>query len=93
MMKLRPNETELHGSWRFIDSSMQADDIAKRIEVLISTYLTLIAEDESGWNKLFLDPEDKRYWELTYPESEMHGGGAPLLRNLSAIEAKRKYTL
>jgi len=29
---------------------------------------------------------------LTYPESEMHGGGAPLLRNLSEIEAKNKYT-
>jgi hypothetical protein len=30
---------------------------------------------------------------LTYPESEMHGGGAPLLRNISETEAKTKYGL
>lgn len=90
-MKLKPNEIELRGSWELVGTSMKADDVSNRIESLISTYLTEIGEDESGWNKLYQDPEDKRYWELSYPESEMHGGGAPLLKNVSLQEAKGKY--
>lgn len=92
-MKLKPNEIELRGSWKLEGTSMNADAVCMRIESLIATYLIEISEDDSGWNKLFQDPEDKRYWELSYPESEMHGGGAPLLRNLSLQEAKEKYPL
>jgi hypothetical protein len=90
-MKLKPNEIELQGSWEFVGNSMKADNISERIENLVSSYLIEISEDESGWNKLYQDPEDKRYWELSYPESEMHGGGAPLLKSLSLNEAKKKY--
>ena len=93
MMKLKPNETELRGSWKLNGSSMIADDVCKRIEILISTYLTIISEDESGWNRLYQDLEDKRYWEHSYPQSEVHGGGPSLLRNLSPQEAKEKYLL
>jgi hypothetical protein len=90
-MKLKPNEIELRGNWKIENALMSPDTICKRIETLISSYLIKISEDESGWNKLFQDPEDKRYWELSYPESEMHGGGPSLLRNLSLQEAKGKY--
>lgn len=90
-MKLKPNEKELRGSWKIEGDSMKANEICERIESLISSYLIGIGEDESGWNKLYQDPEDKRYWELSYPESEMHGGGTPLLRNLNLQEAKEKY--
>ncbi len=90
-MKLTSNEIELRGSWKPVGTSMKADDISDRIERLISSYLMEISEDESGWNKLYQDPEDKRYWELSYPESEVHGGGPPLLRNLSLQEAMQKY--
>lgn len=92
-MKLKPNEIELKGSWKLKGFSMKADDMCVRIEKLISEYLMEIGIDENGWNKLFQDPEDKRYWELTYPESEMHGGGPPLLRHLSIQEVRSKYPL
>ncbi len=92
-MKLNPDEIELKGSWRFVDSSMESDDVCKRIERLISEYLIQIGTDETGWNKLFQDPEDKRYWELTYPDSELHGGGAPFLKCLSRQEVQQKYQL
>jgi len=91
-MKIKHDEIEQIGKWIQVESSLQADEVCLRIEKLISYYLIEIAIDSSGWEKLFQDPDDKRYWELTYPESEMHGGGAPLLRNLSEIEAKNKYT-
>jgi len=93
MIKLKPNEIELRGRWELVGNLMKADSICERIESLVSSYLIEIDEDESGWNKLYQDPEDKRYWELLYPESEMHGGGPPLLRNLSLQEAKKKYQI
>lgn len=91
MIKLKPDEIELRGSWELVGTSMKADDVCERIENLISSHLIEIGEDESGWNKLYQDTEDKRYWELSYPESETHGAGPPLLKNLPVQEAKKRY--
>jgi len=33
------------------------------------------ATDYNGWDVLYLDPADGRYWERILPSSEMHGGG------------------
>ena len=74
-----------------MESSFEADN--KRIETLIKDYLVKITTDETGWDVLYQDPEDNRYWELTYPESELHGGGAPVLRHLSVVEAHDKYNI
>lgn len=92
-MKLKSNEIELQGHWNLVGSLMKADKVCERIESLISTYLIKISKDKSGWNTLYQDPEDKRYWELTYPNSEEHGGGAPLLKNISLQETKKKYII
>jgi len=93
MMKLKSEETILKGSWKLSGDSMEADSVSERIEWLITEYLIEIGEDESGWNKLYQDPEDNRYWEVTYPESETHGGGAPQLENISTQEAEKKYKI
>jgi len=50
--------------------------------------LELISADESGWLKLYQDPEDKRYWQLSFEHGEMQGGGPPSLILLSELEAK-----
>ena len=90
-MKINQNEIEIQGSWQLIGSSIKADSISERIELLITQYLIELAKDESGWYTLFQDPEDNRYWELSYPESELHGGGAPCLKCLLESEAREKY--
>jgi hypothetical protein len=46
---------------------------------------------DSGWSALHLDPGDGRFWELTFPEGHLHGGGPPLLRVVSEEEARQKY--
>jgi len=46
-----------------------------------------------AWEMLFKDPDDGRYWERTYPQGEMHGGGSPELRCLSPQDAAAKYDL
>jgi hypothetical protein len=91
MIALQPHERELQGRWTFNGSSVEADEVSKRIEYLINIYLIKVAEDDSGWAVLFQDINDGRFWELTYPESEVHGGGAPLLQNFSLDEVREKY--
>jgi hypothetical protein len=90
-MKIRPDETELQGKWVLENGTVAADDTCRRIELLTKTHLRKIKADDSGWNILYQDPEDGRYWELTYPQSEMHGGGPPNLRGLSREAAKSRY--
>ena len=92
-MSLRKDETKLVGGWHLVEGRMEADDVTKRIRELIRSELRKVAADESGWDVLYQDPADGRYWERIYPQSEMHGGGPPTLRNISVEDAKKKYGL
>jgi len=91
MTKLSPDEFELRGNWKLGDSTPMGDEVCKRIEWLTKEYLVKITLHDSGWNLLFQDPNDKRYWELTYPQSELHGGGPPMLKVLSEDKVQQKY--
>jgi len=92
-MKLQPNETELVGNWIAEGKTVRADAVCERIELLIKNHLRQIAfSPESGaWETLFQDPDDCRYWERTYPQGEMHGGGPAAIKCLSLDQAKAKY--
>ena len=89
--KISSNEIEIRGNWLFSNGKVIVDEVCVRIEKLICEHLQEIGSDASGWDKLYRDPEDGRYWELTYPESELHGGGPPRLLCLSEEEATEKY--
>ena len=91
MVKLQANETVLIGEWQSVGDRVVGNEACERIHLLTSQYLERVATDPSGWDKLYRDPEDGRYWELTYPQSEMHGGGPPRLTCLSREEAQTKY--
>ena len=82
-MSIENQEIALRGSWKFDGKKVLKDSVCERIEYLISNYLKKVASDSSGWNTLYQDPQDNRYWELIYPNSELHGGGPPSLINLS----------
>lgn len=86
------SEIKIVGNWNFEGSKMTADEQSLRIERLITSYLTKIKTDCSGWDTLYMDPNDGRYWELIYHKSEMQGGGPPSLILLSSDQASRKYT-
>jgi hypothetical protein len=90
-MKLKPEETDLIGNWLMVDEKVVGDTTCERIKILTSHYLEQIAG--GGWETLYKDPQDNRYWELTYPQGEMHGGGPPRLTCLSAAEVKEKYKM
>ena len=90
-MKLTAQDLDLVGSWKMKGINVIGDAICERIEWLISDHLVQLGSDSSGWNELYRDPDDNRLWELTWPQSEMHGGGPPRLTCLSLEQARAKY--
>ncbi len=92
MTELAPDESDLRGDWLVQkDRSVVADATEQRIEWLTKQKLQRIARDSSGWETLYRDPRDGRLWELTYPQSEMHGGGSRRLHVVLRDEAAIKY--
>lgn len=92
-MKLLPEEHELRGAWVLRAGAAVADEVAQRIEALRDHYLVELAVDASGWDTLYRDPDDGRWWELTFPASGTHGGGAPCLRHVEPAAVRTKYGL
>ena len=95
MKKLQPHEVELVGAWIKGPSGIQGDDACQRIRWLVSEVLTAVGidKDSGGWETLYRDPADRRYWLLCYPEGERQGGGPPTLRNISltAEELEKRF--
>lgn len=92
-MKLRTDEHVLTGSWLYIDHVMRGDSVCYRIEWLITNHLKNIASNPiwGDWETLFQDPSDGGYWERTYPQGDLQGGGPPQLKVISEDDGKEKY--
>lgn len=95
MINLQPSEVILTGSWVYQDKKMSEDAICGRIKWLIEYELQKIKDSPQwgAWETLYQDTKDGRYWERTYPQGNLHGGGPPQLKCLPEAEAKRKYDL
>ena len=89
--QLASNEISLLGAWLEKRDRIVADPTCKRIEWLIANHLVQLGTNASGWGDLYRDPDDGRLWELTWPQSEMHGGGPPRLTCLELDAARTKY--
>lgn len=90
-MDIEPSETALTGQWNLQGGRPVADGVCERIRALTTSYLIEVGRHASGWNVLYRDPNDGRYWELVYPQGELQGGGPPELRCLTVDDAKQKY--
>ena len=95
MKKISPEETRLLGS-AMRDGKLLVDrEACRRIDWLASAVLEHrgVGKESGGWERLYRDPADGRYWSLTYPHGEMQGGGPPALTHLELTEAeiKEKY--
>ena len=90
---LLPHETLLEGKLFEFKGNILGNAVCDRIQHLITSHLMKIGYTSSGWEALYKDPGDGRYWELVFLQGELHGGGPPTLRLLSDIEAKTKYSL
>jgi len=94
-MSLRPDETDLIGNWIKDGNRVVGDAVETRIDQLIAHDLRRVAAspESGGWDVLYRDLSDGRYWELTYRHGEMQGGGPKRLTLLSQTEATEKYRL
>jgi hypothetical protein len=75
MMNLRPDENVLVGKWIVVDGVVCGNETCKRIENLVAGCLEEVPIADGAWARLFVDRRDGRYWELTYSDSDWHGGG------------------
>lgn len=89
MKLLAPEENELIGQWLFSNGAVAADDVCKRIEQLVASALSFVGTDESGWERLYQDPRDYRFWLLSFPQGHLQGGGPPNLRALNSFEVAK----
>jgi len=91
--KILPTETQIVGKWIVEQGQTKSNAEARRIEELVDGYLQDVSVSDDGWSRLLRDPNDGRLWELTYPESSSHGGGAPSLRHVSRDDAIKRYKI
>ena len=79
---LTATETEIIGQWSYIDGAIHEDVSTKRIHWLLEGYLIYIGVDESGWQKRYVNPADGQCWELSFSQSQRHGGGPPTITRI-----------
>jgi Immunity protein 27 len=91
--RLKANEDSVNGEWINRDGKMVGDSNCQRIEWLIHHHLQRVANSiaAGAWEILYRDPDDGRYWEKTYRQGEMHGGGPPSLQTIADTRIKEKY--
>jgi hypothetical protein len=68
-----------------------ADATCLEIQRRLSEDLEKVADREGGWTTLYRDRGSLGLWELSYPESHLHGGGPPKLEPLTRDEAIKRY--
>jgi len=72
------NEKVIIGKWKFENGKVTADSNCKIIENMIKNDFTKIGTSKDGWTTKY-KANDGTIWELSYPESHLHGGGPPKL--------------
>jgi hypothetical protein len=66
--------------------------IASESEIEVALFgMQKLGSDQSGWNTLYADPATGKFWELTYPQGHLHGGGPRELIEISLSAARVKY--
>ncbi|WP_294736641.1 Imm27 family immunity protein [uncultured Flavobacterium sp.] len=92
-MEIQSNETELIGGVIYTEVEMIYNETVTRINKLVKNYLVKIGTDKTGWEILYQDPKDKRYWGMVFPQGDLQGGGVPSLVNISEEIAMLKFNI
>jgi hypothetical protein len=90
-LELAPEERRLVGAWVEHDGGRTLDQVDRRIFWLVTRRLIPRGQAHQGWEQLYQDPRDGRFWELTFPEGSLHGGGPRLLTWIDEERAREKY--
>lgn len=71
--------------WVVRGSKVSAEGDAAKIDALLSADLIKLSTADGGWRTLYRHRRTGGLWELSYPQSEMHGGGPRRLRQLALL--------
>jgi hypothetical protein len=72
---------EIIGKWSFENGEIIPDDNCHLIEKMLQNELKELESIQDSWTKIY-EEQNGTLWELTYPESHLHGGGPPKLKRL-----------
>lgn len=72
---------ELNDTWEFQNGQMRAVGEAGAIDSLLKDKFVEVRK--GNWAVLYRHKETGEFWDLTYPQGEMHGGGPRRLRVVS----------
>ena len=70
---------------------MIGDEIERQIWDMVRNRLNRLGERDGGWAMLYHDSSADIYWELSFPQSEMHGGGPARLAPIRSDEIPARY--
>ena len=88
---LGPDEHLLVGAWVEHDARTTHDEVDSRILWLVTRRLIACGHAGGGWDQLYRDPRDGRFWELTFPHGSVLTGGPRRLEWVDASVAREKY--
>lgn len=74
-------------------STVVAIGDAAKIDAMLRDDLVKIRYEDEGWTTIYRHKTTGTFWKLTYPNSEMHGGGPRELIELSSLSAVPKADL
>jgi hypothetical protein len=74
--------SDLKETWVMRDGKMVAEGDCETIDNLLGS-LDRVKDGLGGWVILYLHRNTGEFWELSYPQSEMHGGGPRRLQRLN----------
>ena len=75
-------ENILRGTWIEREGEVTEDETCKMINHLIDQVFSLIEVNTEDWQAIYQNPHDESLWRLSYPNSELHGGGPPMLERI-----------
>ena len=88
---LEPHERQLSGRWNAEVANGVGDVVDARIFWLVTERLTPTARSFDGWDAVFFDSRDGRFWELTFPHGSLFAGGPRQLTLVSPDVVAEKY--
>ncbi len=77
-----PAPTELNDGWSFRNGQRVVESDTALIDSMLANELDVVRTAEEGWTIIYRHRQTGQLWELSYPRSEMHGGGPRRLRSL-----------
>ena len=76
----------LRDTWVMHGSEIKAEGDAAKITDLLKDKLERLNVTDGGWRRLLRRSTDGSLWELSFPQSEMHGGGPRVLIELEITD-------